>query len=140
MTAPAPVITAELRAVLRQVKLGRCLDTLRERFALAKSADMAHADFLELVLADEVTRRETTSASRRSRAPGAAALDHGRDSSDHRSANTGYPVRWTHQAGGRQHDLAYGSFGDRARRVVELGWKTGALSPSHLEPSKPYSG
>ncbi len=49
--------------MLRQVKLGRCLDTLRERFALAKSADMAHADFLELVLADEVTRRETTSAS-----------------------------------------------------------------------------
>lgn len=70
MTAPAPVITAELKAVLRQVKLGRCLDTLPERLALARSADMAHADFLELVLSDEVTRRETTSASLRARAAG----------------------------------------------------------------------
>ena len=70
MTAPAPVITAELKAVLRQVKLGRCLDTLPERLALAKSADMAYADFLELVLSDEVTRRETTSASLRARAAG----------------------------------------------------------------------
>ena len=70
MTAPAPVITAELKTVLRQVKLGRCLDTLPERLALAKSADMAHTDFLELVLSDEVTRRETTSASLRARAAG----------------------------------------------------------------------
>jgi DNA replication protein DnaC len=70
MTAPAPVITAELKAVLRQVKLGRCLDTLPERLALAKSADMAYTDFLELVLSDEVTRRETTSASLRARAAG----------------------------------------------------------------------
>ena len=36
MTAPAPTISAELRTVLRQVKLGRCLDTLPERLALAK--------------------------------------------------------------------------------------------------------
>lgn len=70
MTAPAPVITAELKAVLRQVKLGRCLDTLPERLALARSTGMAHADFLELVLADEVTRRETASASLRARAAG----------------------------------------------------------------------
>jgi IstB-like ATP binding protein len=70
MTAPAPVTTAELKAVLRQVKLGRCLDTLPERLSLAKSADMAYTDFLELVLSDEVTRRETTSASLRARAAG----------------------------------------------------------------------
>jgi DNA replication protein DnaC len=70
MSAPAPVISAELRAVLRRLKLGRCADTLPERLALAKSRDLAHADFLELVLADEVTRRETTSADLRARAAG----------------------------------------------------------------------
>jgi len=70
MTAPPPAVTAELKTVLRQVKLGRCLDTLPERLALAKSRNLGHAEFLELVLSDEVTRRETTSASLRARAAG----------------------------------------------------------------------
>jgi DNA replication protein DnaC len=70
MTAPAPVISAELKVVLRQVKLGRCLDTLPERLALAKARGMGHAEFLELVLSDEVTRRETSSAALRARAAG----------------------------------------------------------------------
>jgi DNA replication protein DnaC len=72
MSAPTPIIGNELKAVLRQVKLGRCLDTLPERLALAKSRNLSHAEFLELVLSDEVTRRETTSAALRARA---AALD-----------------------------------------------------------------
>ena len=66
----ATTVTPELRALLRRVKLGRCLDTLPERLALASTGGMGHAEFLELVLADEVTRRETTSADRRSRAAG----------------------------------------------------------------------
>ncbi len=70
MTAPAPSISPELKALLRQVKLGRCLDTLPERLALARTGGMGHAEFLELVLADEVTRRETSSALVRARAAG----------------------------------------------------------------------
>jgi DNA replication protein DnaC len=70
VTAPTPIIPAELKAVLRQVKLGRCLDTLPERLALAKARNMGHAEFLELVLSDEVTRRETTSAALRARTAG----------------------------------------------------------------------
>jgi DNA replication protein DnaC len=66
----APTVTPELRALLRRVKLGRCLDTLPERLALAHTGGLGHAEFLELVLADEVTRRETTSADRRARAAG----------------------------------------------------------------------
>jgi hypothetical protein len=66
----APTVTPELKALLRRVKLGRCLDTLPERLALASTGGLSHAEFLELVLADEVTRRETTSADRRSRAAG----------------------------------------------------------------------
>lgn len=70
MTTPAPAVSAELKAVLRQVKLGRCLDTLPERLALAKARNMGHAEFLELVMSDEVTRRETTSAALRARTAG----------------------------------------------------------------------
>lgn len=68
--SPAPTISNDLKAVLRQVKLGRCLDTLPERLALAKARNLSHAEFLELVLSDEVTRRETTSAALRARAAG----------------------------------------------------------------------
>ena len=70
MSAPAPTISPELKALLRQVKLGRTLDTRPERLALARTAGMGHAEFLELVLADEVMRRETSSALLRARAAG----------------------------------------------------------------------
>ena len=70
MTAPAPTITPELRSLLRRVKLGKALDTLPERLALARSRNLGHAEFLELVLADEVTRRDTHSADLRARTAG----------------------------------------------------------------------
>ncbi len=70
MTAPAPVISAELKALLRRVKLGRTLDTLPERMALAKTRNLGHGEFLELVLSDEVTRRDTSSADLRARTAG----------------------------------------------------------------------
>ncbi len=79
----APAVTPELKALLRQVKLGRCLDTLPERLALAATGGLGHAEFLELVLADEVVRRESTSADRRSRTAGldpAMTLDRWDDS------------------------------------------------------------
>ena len=66
----AVAVSPELKTLLRRVKLGRCLDTLPERLALAQTGGMGHAEFLELVLADEVTRRETTSADLRARAAG----------------------------------------------------------------------
>jgi DNA replication protein DnaC len=70
MTSPAATISTELKTLLRAVKLGKCLDTLPERLSLARARELGHAEFLELVLADEVTRRETTSASVRARAAG----------------------------------------------------------------------
>lgn len=70
MTAPAPTVSTELRDLLRRVKLGKTLDTLPERLALARSNALTHAEFLELVLADEVTRRDTTSAALRARTAG----------------------------------------------------------------------
>ena len=63
-------VSPDLRATLRALKLGQMLDTLPERLTLARQQKMAHADFLELILADEVTRREAKSAGLRARAAG----------------------------------------------------------------------
>jgi DNA replication protein DnaC len=63
-------VSGELRAILRTLKLGKLLDTLPERLTLARQQHLPHADFLELVLADEVARRETNSAALRARAAG----------------------------------------------------------------------
>jgi DNA replication protein DnaC len=73
-SGPAPGIDPDLKALLRKVKLGRCLDTLPERLALARTEQLPHADFLSLLLADEVERRDRTSAQLRARA---ARLDAG---------------------------------------------------------------
>ena len=66
MTAPAPTVSVELRALLRRVKLGK----LPERLALARTNMLSHGDFLELILADEVARRDTSSAALRDRTAG----------------------------------------------------------------------
>ena len=68
--AAAPALTTispELRQVLRRLKLGQILSTLPERLTLARQQHLPHQDFLELVLADEVARRDRTSASLRAR-------------------------------------------------------------------------
>jgi DNA replication protein DnaC len=70
MSAPAPAITPGLRTLMRQVKLGQLMATLPERLALARARELSHAEFLELILSDEVSRREATSAARRARAAG----------------------------------------------------------------------
>ena len=66
----ADPISADLKQVLRTLKLGKLLDTLPERLTLARQQNLPHADFLELVLADEVARRDTNSAALRARAAG----------------------------------------------------------------------
>jgi DNA replication protein DnaC len=60
---PLDTITPELTAVLRRLKLGRLLDTLPERFVLARQQQMPHQDFLLLVLSDEVSRRDSAAVS-----------------------------------------------------------------------------
>jgi DNA replication protein DnaC len=63
-------LSPDLRSTLKALKLGQMLHTLPDRLTLARQQKMTHADFLQLVLADEVTRRETKSASLRARAAG----------------------------------------------------------------------
>jgi DNA replication protein DnaC len=52
-------INPDLRTTLRRLKLGRLLDTLPDRLVLARQQKMPHQDFLLLVLADEVSRRDS---------------------------------------------------------------------------------
>lgn len=63
-------VSPDLKRHLRALKLGQLLATLPERLVLARQNNLPHADFLELLLSDEVTRRENGSADRRARAAG----------------------------------------------------------------------
>jgi len=69
-TGPVDPIGADLVRTLKELKLGQMSQTLPERLMLARQQKMSHAAFLQLVLADEITRRESSSASRRAQAAG----------------------------------------------------------------------
>lgn len=58
-------VDQDLRAILKQLRLSKLMDTLPERLALAKGQKLPHADFLLLVLSDEASRRESLSSSLR---------------------------------------------------------------------------
>jgi DNA replication protein DnaC len=66
-TAKPIEVSAELKALMRRLKLGQLLDTLPERLALAATNHLPHHDFLELLLADEVARRDREATQRRAR-------------------------------------------------------------------------
>ena len=59
------IIAPELKTVLRRLKLSRMLDTLPERFTLARQQKMPHQDFLLLALSDEASRRDGQAATLR---------------------------------------------------------------------------
>ncbi len=67
---PLDPVGTELSRTLRALKLGGLSDTLPERLALARQTKMGHAAFLQLLLDDEVTRRESRSAMLRARTAG----------------------------------------------------------------------
>ena len=68
MSAPTPTVSTGLRSILTTLRLGQMVDTLPERLATARECSMPHVDFLEMVLADEVARREKRSAGVRAKA------------------------------------------------------------------------
>jgi DNA replication protein DnaC len=63
------VISSDLKAVLRRLKLSRILDTLPERLLLARQQKMPHQDLLLLAPQDEVSRRDSQAAVPRAREP-----------------------------------------------------------------------
>jgi DNA replication protein DnaC len=62
----APSVSVELATLMRRLKLGRLLDTLPERLALARTHNLGVAEFLEQLFSDEVQRRDASSAGLRS--------------------------------------------------------------------------
>jgi DNA replication protein DnaC len=68
MSAPAPTISPELKALMRRLRLGQLLDTLPERATLARQHNLSHLEFLEQLFCDEVQRRDATGAGVRARA------------------------------------------------------------------------
>jgi hypothetical protein len=67
---PLDPVGVDLTRTLRALKLGGLSHTLPERLALARQRKMGHAAFLQLLLDDEVTRRESRSAMLRARTAG----------------------------------------------------------------------
>lgn len=68
MTTPPVTVAPELNVLMRRLRLGRLLDTLPERLALARQHDLTHSQFLEQLFCDEVQRRDNDSAGLRARA------------------------------------------------------------------------
>lgn len=62
---PTDPVGTDLMRTLKTLKLGGLAHTLPERLVLARQAKMGHAAFLQLLLDDEVTRRDSRSASLR---------------------------------------------------------------------------
>lgn len=58
-------ITTELKQTLKRLKLGGILSTLPERGSYAKAQKLSYGEFLELVLNDEIERREQGRTMRR---------------------------------------------------------------------------
>jgi DNA replication protein DnaC len=58
-------LSAELKTVLRKLKLGQIIATLPDRIVLAEKQQLSLDETLLLVLSDEVTRRDSTACTRR---------------------------------------------------------------------------
>jgi len=61
-------ITADLKTALRRMRLSPILETLPERILLARQKKMPYQDFLELVIQDEISRRDRISTGLRAKA------------------------------------------------------------------------
>jgi DNA replication protein DnaC len=112
MTTPTPTVDPELKTLMRRLKLGRLLDTLPERLALARQHDLTHTQFLEQLFSDEVQRRDSDSAGRRARV---AKLDPSMtlDEWDDTAAITYDRATWT--------ELVSMRFVEQARNAFILG-------------------
>lgn len=60
-----PTLSAELKTVLKKLKLGQIIATLPDRMVLAEKQQLSLDETLLLVLSDEVTRRDSTACTRR---------------------------------------------------------------------------
>lgn len=60
-----PTVAPELRDALKRLRLGRMLDTLADRIALAEKEHTPFAELLLMLFTDEISRRNSSSAQKR---------------------------------------------------------------------------
>jgi DNA replication protein DnaC len=65
VTTTTDSVDPDLKTLLRRLKLGKMIDALPERLSLARQQKMPHQDFLTLLLADEVSRRDSNATTLR---------------------------------------------------------------------------
>jgi len=70
MSSQTITLEPELRTALKKLKLGKLIDTLPDRLALAQKSKLGYQEMLLLVLHDEIDRRESTATARRARDAG----------------------------------------------------------------------
>ena len=58
-------VSPELATALRRLRLGRILDTLPERLALAQSQGLSFEEIFTLLITDEIARRDSAAVSNR---------------------------------------------------------------------------
>jgi DNA replication protein DnaC len=58
-------VTNELKQTLKRLRLSGLLSTLPDRVAYAKGTKLSYTEFLELILNDEIQRRENTNVATR---------------------------------------------------------------------------
>lgn len=63
-------VSPELKSALKRLRLGKLLDTLPERMAIAQKDGTPIEDFLMMILTDEIERRQSSAAVRRAEEAG----------------------------------------------------------------------
>lgn len=61
----AKLISPELKSAMKQLRLGKLIDTLPDRMALAEKDGMSRDEFLLMIFTDEINRRQSTASARR---------------------------------------------------------------------------
>lgn len=64
------IVSPELKAAMKQLRLGKMLPTLAERIALAKKNNLPIEELLTTIFVDEVERRRSTASTRRAEEAG----------------------------------------------------------------------
>lgn len=59
---PTETISPELKTALKRRRLSPILETLPERVVLARQNKIPYQDFFELILSDEISRRDRVSS------------------------------------------------------------------------------
>jgi len=121
------MINAHLQHTLRQLRLGGLASSLEVRLQEARSNQLDHIEFLELLLQDELNVREQRMIARRTKAA---------DFRDQRTLD-GFDFSFNTSIDRKQiYDLATGQFVDRAEDILVIG--PPGVGKSHLAQAIGY--